>query len=93
MEFEWNEAKADSNAALHGVSFKLATLAFFATDFWSIEDRRRDYGEVRFTGYGTVKGRLIFVAYTMRGDRVRVIHARKAGKSDVKRYQNRPVQN
>jgi hypothetical protein len=92
MEFEWNEAKADSNLALHGVAFDLALFAFFASDFWSVEDRRRDYGETRFMRYGTVKGRLLFVAFTIRDERIRIIHARKAGKSDVKRHKNRQGQ-
>jgi uncharacterized DUF497 family protein len=37
-----------------------------------------DYGEPRFKLLGMVDGRVLFVAYTMRGDIIRIISAREA---------------
>jgi uncharacterized protein len=41
-------------------------------------DNREDYGEDRFIMVGMVEGTLIFVAYSERRDRVRIITARRA---------------
>jgi uncharacterized DUF497 family protein len=78
LEFEWDEAKARSNYAKHGVSFALAEKVF--GDPFAIErlDDRRDYGEVRFILIGRADGSILFVAYTERAERIRVISARRA---------------
>ena len=47
LSFEWNDRKALTNLAKHGVSFETARKVFedpFAVD---IEDRSANYGEVR----------------------------------------------
>lgn len=79
LKFEWHKAKADSNWRRHGVSFELATSAF--KDPFAIErpDDRQDYGEPRFVILGMAEGQvLLFVAYTERDDRIRIISARRA---------------
>jgi uncharacterized DUF497 family protein len=42
------------------------------------EDDREDYGEQRFNIIGMVNGRLLFVAYTLKGETIRIISARGA---------------
>ena len=79
MEFEWNEAKARANLRSHGVSFELARTVF--RDPFAIErlDDRKDYGEPRFVIIGMAEGRvLLSVAYTERGEKIRIISARRA---------------
>jgi uncharacterized protein len=49
-------------------------------------DRRERYGEDRFILLGMVQGRLLAVAYTLRGERVRVISARYAEPRERRRY-------
>jgi uncharacterized DUF497 family protein len=87
MKFEWDEAKAESNFKAHGVSFELAKTVFddaFALD--RIDDRE-DYGEYRFFVLGMSEGRvLLFVAYTEREDRIRIISARRATKHEQDFY-------
>jgi uncharacterized DUF497 family protein len=76
--FEWDDDKAAANLAKHRVSFRVATQAF--DDAFAVE-RENDtevYGEPRFNLLGMVDGRVLFVAYTMRGDIIRVISAREA---------------
>ena len=76
-EFEWNDVKAAANIAAHGVSFEAAKLVFedpFAIEFLD----QGDYGEERFNIIGMVEGRILFVAYTLRGDKIRIISARGA---------------
>lgn len=49
-------------------------------------DDRHDYGEVRYRAMGLVNGRLHFVAFTVRGGKIRLIGFRKANEKEVKRY-------
>ena len=85
-EFEWGDAKAASNRTSHGVSFEAARDVFrdpFALDWL---DEREDYGEERFSTIGLVDGRLLYVAYTMRDERIRIISARGAEPHEYRRY-------
>jgi uncharacterized DUF497 family protein len=84
--FEWDDAKAAHNLGSHGVSFEAATLAF--GDVFAVvrEDRRQDYGEDCFILLGMAQDRVLAVAYTMRGERVRIISARLAEPRERRRY-------
>ncbi|HEY6026565.1 MAG TPA: BrnT family toxin, partial [Pseudolabrys sp.] len=78
LRFEWDAAKAARNEADHGVTFDVAMLVFgdpFALEW---RDDREDYGEDRYVVLGMVDGRVLYVAYTMRGDAIRIISARGA---------------
>jgi hypothetical protein len=79
LEFDWHDAKADANLQLHGVSFDLAMTVF--SDPFAVErlDDREDYGEERFVIVGMAEGNVVlFVAYTEREERIRIISARRA---------------
>ena len=49
-------------------------------------DDREDYGEDRFVIIGMVDGRLLFVAYTLRGETIRIISARGAEPHEQRQY-------
>jgi uncharacterized protein len=76
--FEWDDAKAASNLSKHGVGFDLARRAFADVFAVEREDTTEDYGEHRYNLLGMANGRLLFVAYTTRGEIVRIISAREA---------------
>jgi uncharacterized DUF497 family protein len=85
-DFEWDDAKAAVNLARHGVSFEQARDAFddpFAIDF---VDDRDDYGEHRLILLGMVESRLLVVAHTLRGDKLRIISAREAEPHERRKY-------
>jgi uncharacterized DUF497 family protein len=84
--FEWDEAKAADNYRNHGVTFDLAKSVF--ADPFAIDrvDDREDYGEDRFIILGMVDGRLLFVAYTIRNDTIRIISARGAEPHEKRKY-------
>ena len=87
MDFEWDDAKAKANWNAHGVSFELARTVF--GDPFAIErlDDRQDYGEQRFIIIGMAEGQVIlFVAYTERQDRIRIISARRATQREEEDY-------
>jgi uncharacterized DUF497 family protein len=83
---EWDDAKAADNLAKHGIAFELAIKAF--KDPFGIEylDERQDYGEERLILIAMAEGSLLFVAYTEREDRVRLISARRATKYEHDEY-------
>jgi uncharacterized DUF497 family protein len=87
LEFEWHDAKAEANLQAHGVSFDLAKTVF--KDPFAVErlDDRDDYGERRFVIVGMAEGGVVlFVAYTEREDRMRIISARRATQNEQDDY-------
>ena len=87
LEFEWHDTKAEANLQTHGVSFDLAKTVF--KDPFAIErlDDRKDYAEERFVIIGMAEGHvLLFVAYTEREDRVRIISARRVTQHEQEDY-------
>ncbi len=56
------------------------------------EDLRRDYGEDRYTITGMVEGQLLFVAFTFRGNRIRIISARYAEPYERRLYHEHNTQ-
>lgn len=84
--FQWDDAEATRNLALHGVSFEAARLAFqdpFALDW---RDDRAGYGEERFITLASVERRIVCVVYTERGGAIRIISACGAGPHERRRY-------
>ena len=85
MEFEWDDEKAKQNLRTHGVDFADACHVFF--DPSRLEDVDDLYDEEeRFITIGDVNGRILFVVFTLRDGRIRLISARKATRSERKRY-------
>jgi len=69
------------------VSFDLAKTVF--EDAFAIDrlDDRENYGEERFVIIGVAEGPiLLFVAYTERGERIRIISARRATQHEQDDY-------
>jgi uncharacterized DUF497 family protein len=85
--FEWDKAKAEKNWRTHGVSFDLARTVFrdpFAVEFM---DDRQEYGEERFVIIGMAESQvLLFVAYSERQNRIRIISARRATQREPENY-------
>ena len=85
-EFEWSVDKAATNFASHGVPFEHARLVFKDVGTVAEHDDRFDYGEDRFSIIGMVDGTLLYVAYTERGERIRIIMARRATRHEQDDY-------
>lgn len=83
--FEWDQAKEQSNIAKHRLDFRTASRVFLDPFLLEIEDTR-DYAESRWNGIGMVDGRVLFVTYTERNDRIRIISARGAEPHERKKY-------
>lgn len=89
MEFEWDEAKSDATFARRGFDFAYAALIFEDPIRIERRDGRRDYGEPRWQTIGAIEGRVFFVAYTFRGQRLRIISARRAHDTEEREYRER----
>ena len=88
MDFEWDPAKRAANLLKHGVDFRSAE-EFFSNEIVVLTDNRRDYGEKRFTSIGLIKGRMMIVVFTRKGDKYRIISMRKANEREKKRFKDR----
>ena len=58
----------------------------FAGRTFDREDTRRDYGEVRIVTIGILRGRMIVVVWTPRGNDRHIISMRKANDRETARY-------
>jgi uncharacterized DUF497 family protein len=86
--FEWDPNKAKKNIEIHGVSFDEASTAFKDTLSLTIYDPLHSDKEDRFTLIGnSVKDRLLVIVHTERGDKIRIISARKATKKEREQYE------
>jgi uncharacterized DUF497 family protein len=85
MEFEWDEAKRRSNLARHGIDFRDIPELFRhprIEDF----DGRHSWGEDRWRALGLVRGQVVFCVYTPRSEKLRIITARPATKTEIMLY-------
>lgn len=79
MEFEWDPLKANKNPKKHGVSFHEAATVFEDVLSMTYPDPDHSLTEHRFITVGMSRfGRVVMVAHTDRGERIRIISARKA---------------
>lgn len=77
MEFEWDIAKAKTKETKHGIKFEGATEIFADKLSSTVADPARPIDEDRFAMFGkTSTDRHLVVAFTERGDRIRIISAR-----------------
>lgn len=86
--FEWDTDKARKSIKSHGVSFDEASTAFKDTLSLAIYDPLHSDKEDRYVLIGnSCKNRLLVIVHTERGDRIRLISARKATKNERKHYE------
>ena len=87
LEFEWDDAKAESNYSKHGIDFKDAVKVFSDPYAYEDDDDRFEYGEKRVKIVGAMGKTLIAaVVYTDRANKTRLISARKARKDEKEKY-------
>ena len=88
MEFEWDPRKAESNLKKHGVSFTEAGTIFGDELAITVPDPDQSDEENRYITIGLANRlRLLRVAHTERGDKIRVISARELTKTERKEYE------
>ena len=88
MNFEWDSRKAARNIRKHGVSFHEAATVFGDPLSITYPDPDHSSSEERYLTVGLSRaGRVLVVAHTDRGGRIRVISARKTTPRERKHYE------
>jgi uncharacterized DUF497 family protein len=88
VEFEWDLEKAGNNLRKHKVSFGEAATVFGDVLSTTIRDPDHSTDEDRYITIGmSINHRLIMVAHTERGERVRIISARELTRSERDDYE------
>jgi uncharacterized DUF497 family protein len=85
-EFEWDDAKAASNLAKHGVPFAYATRVFLDPHLVDFDASRPGEDELRRKAVGVIEGRAFTVVYTGRGEVIRIISARRSNSKEERLY-------
>lgn len=82
-----DERKDQANRIKHGVRFEDATDIFSDPLQLSTSDLAHSDDENRFVAVGSMRsGEVLVVAYTIRDDEVRIISARRATRTERRRY-------
>jgi len=89
-EFIWDKGNKDKNWIKHKVTNQEGEEVFFDEEKKTFKDKLHSKGEERFRIIGRTKGgRLLFVVFTIRRNRVRIISARDINKKEVKLYEEK----
>ena len=86
MQFEYDERKSETNLNKHGIDFDEVQ------ELWSgdtVSFRADVKGESRYKVIGRIEGEYWAVIHTMRGERIRIISARRATANERSEYDKR----
>ena len=87
MTYEWDPKKAEANRRKHGVSFEEAATVFQDVNALTFEDPDHSDEEPRELTVGLSRsGRVLFLSHCDRGNRIRIISARKATLKERQQY-------
>ena len=88
MQVEWDPQKANTNLLKHGVTLGEAATIFFDDLSQTGYDPDHSMDEDRFATFRVSSlGRLLVVTHTNRNERIRMISARRAKRSERKIYE------
>jgi uncharacterized protein len=79
--FEWDEGNSTKNWEKHAVSNEESEEVFTNEPFFYVEDAKHSEIEPRYNAFGrTNENRRLFITFTVRNGRIRVISARPMSK-------------
>jgi hypothetical protein len=85
--FDWDDANQDKNWHKHNVTWWECEEVFFNQPLYSAPDLRHSLKEERFYALGkTNSSRLLFLVFTRRKSKIRIITARDMHKKERKMY-------
>jgi len=86
--YEWDAEKAKGNLRKHRISFEDAATVFLDPLALTFPDPHHSSGEDREITIGrSSRQQVVFVSHCQRGDRVRIISARKATRGEHRQYE------
>lgn len=87
VEFQWDRGNKDKNLKRHGVTNEEIEEVFFGDCMRVVKDAFHSGKEERYLLIGkTVFGRRLFIVFTLRNNKVRVISARDLNKKEKGLY-------
>ena len=87
--FEWDQGNIEKNWLAHSVTPQEAEQLFFNVPLIVADDEKHSQKEKRFLALGqTDEHRPLFIAFTVRKGRIRVISARDMNRKERKVYQS-----
>jgi|SRR3989338_1336829 len=87
--FDWDEANREKNWIRHKVDYKESEEIFFNKPLFIDENVRHSSKEKKFEALGqTNKGRGLFVVFTIRNNKIRIISARDQDSKERRKYEN-----
>lgn len=90
IEFIWDKGNKDKNWLKHEITNQESEEVFFDEEKKTFKDKLHSKGEERFRVVGETRGgRLLFVAFTIRRNKVRIISARDINKKEVSLYEKK----
>ncbi len=91
LQFEWDDIKEKLNIQKHGIDFQSASFVFLDPLRLEFYDKSHSSDEEdRFITIGFVQ-QVLTVVYTERGERLRIISARKADRKERDAYYGNEV--
>ncbi|OGG09983.1 hypothetical protein A3A59_02865 [Candidatus Gottesmanbacteria bacterium RIFCSPLOWO2_01_FULL_42_10] len=85
--FEWDKGNIDKNYEKHGITLKEAEEVFLDEKVFFTENIKHSQKEKRFIVIGrTSQEKIIFTAFTVRTNKIRIISARPVNKKEREAY-------
>ena len=87
-EFEWDKGNIDKSFKKHNISPNEAEEIFLDKNLKILRDIRHSQKEERFIALGiTINGTKLFIVYTVRGGKIRIISSRPMNKKQKNYYE------
>lgn len=92
--FEWDKANIDKSYKKHGITPNQAEEIFLDEDLKIIRDIKHSQKEARFIALGkNFEKKLLFIVFTLRKDKIRIISARPMNKKERRIYEKKIKEN
>lgn len=86
--FDWDKGNVDKSYQKHGITPNEAEEVFLDEKAIIIRDIKHSQKEERFILLGqTIGGKLLFIVFTMRGAKIRIVSARVANQKERRQYE------
>ena len=81
--FDWDQGNVNKNWIKHKVSIDECEMLFITdTDIVILDDQKHSIKEIRHSALGKINNRYLFISFTVRDNKIRVISARDTTKKE-----------
>ena len=85
--FDWDKGNIDKSYLKHGVTLNQAEEAFLDEAAVILRDFKHSQTEPRYLLIGkTANNKILFIVFTIRDKKIRIISARAADKKEIRQY-------